>query len=135
MKKQLYTSYAVAITTVATLFVTSSPAHAVVALNPSGAVSGKGAAFSFATLAGNVITYLLFAAGFLAVLYLIYNGIQYITSAGNADKVKTARAGIINAVIGIAVIAAAYFIINFALNVGNTVGSDASTNSTSGISQ
>ncbi len=91
------------------------------AIQPSGSIDSSASAFTWAsikTLAGSVITIMLFIAGFVAVAYLVYNGIQYITSAGNADKVKAARAGIINAVIGIAVISAAYFIVNFAIGIG-----------------
>lgn len=75
------------------------------------------------TLGGNIINVVLLIAGVLAVLFLIYNGVVYITSAGNADRVKSARAGIINAVIGIIVIVATYFIIRFAVGIGNSVGS------------
>jgi len=94
-------------------------------IQPTGTVDSSATSLNWANikaLAGSVITILLFIAGFVAVAYLVYNGIQYITSAGNADKVKAARAGIINAVIGIAVIAAAYFIVNFAIGLGKGVG-------------
>lgn len=60
-------------------------------------------------------------AGALATIYLIWNGIQYITSAGNPEKIKSARSGMINAVIGIVIIVAAYAIIRFAISIGNTV--------------
>jgi len=131
MKKSLYSLYAVVGSAVANIAFFST-AHAVTALTPGGSVNGTSSSFTWAnfkSLAGDVVNILLFVAGFLAVVYLVYNGIQYITSAGNADKVKTARAGIINAVIGIAVIAAAYFIINFALGIGNSVGTGVNTGS------
>jgi hypothetical protein len=65
-------------------------------------------------LAGSVINIVFLIAGILAVLYLLWSGIQYITAGGNPDKVKAARQGIINAVIGIVVIMAAFFIIRIA---------------------
>ena len=62
-------------------------------------------------IAQSVLSVVLLLSGVLAVLYLVYSGVQYITSAGNPDKIKTARAGIINAIIGIVIIVAAFFII------------------------
>ncbi|MBU6388969.1 hypothetical protein KGQ71_00460 [Patescibacteria group bacterium] len=68
---------------------------------------------------GNVVVDVLFIiAAILAVSYLVYSGIQYITSAGNPEKTKTARTAIINAVIGIIIIAATYAVIRFAINIG-----------------
>ena len=63
----------------------------------------------------------LLIAGVLAVFYLVWAGIQYITAGGSPDKAKAARQGIINAIIGIVVIVAAFFIVRFAVSIGNTV--------------
>lgn len=62
------------------------------------------------TLVTNVINIILFIAGVLAVVYLIYSGILYITAAGNPDAAKKGQQGIINAVIGIVIIVLAFFI-------------------------
>jgi hypothetical protein len=93
------------------------------------------------SLAGNIINIVFLIAGVLAVLYLLWSGIQYITAGGNADKVKAARQGIINAVIGIVVIMAAFFIIRLATstrgvfdNNGATNGGGGGTGSTTGSS-
>ena len=71
----------------------------------------------------NVVDRLLFVAGAAAIIYLIWAGIQYISSAGNPDKIKLARAAIFNAIIGIAIITAAYGIINFASKAGGLISS------------
>ncbi len=76
-------------------------------------------------LLGQVIYVLTWVAGFLAVFYLIRSGILYITSAGDPDKAKAARSGILNAVIGIIVIVAAYLIINKAIGIGTLISSGA----------
>lgn len=76
---------------------------------------------SIGKLAGQVVDVLLALAGAAAVIFMIYYGIMYITSAGNADRLKSARAGIINAIIGIVVIVAAYFIIQLSVNIGAAV--------------
>ena len=72
-------------------------------------------------MGGNLLAIITLIAGILAVFYLIWSGIQYITSAGSADKVKVARAGIINAVIGIVVIVVAFAVIRFAISIGSDV--------------
>lgn len=64
-----------------------------------------------------VISIIIIIAGALAVIYLIYSGIIYITAAGNPDNAKKGQQGIINAVIGIVIIVAVYFIIGVAMNI------------------
>ena len=68
-------------------------------------------------------TILLLVAGGLAVLYVIWGGVRYITAAGSADKAKAARSSIINALIGLVIVMLAYLIVAFAQSVGNLVGS------------
>jgi hypothetical protein len=57
-----------------------------------------------------LVTWLFALAGALAVAYLVYAGIQYIT--GGAKGAEAAKGAIINAIIGIAVIVLSYVIIN-----------------------
>ncbi|PIX30025.1 hypothetical protein COZ63_01930, partial [Candidatus Berkelbacteria bacterium CG_4_8_14_3_um_filter_42_13] len=52
------------------------------------------------------------------VIYLIYSGIIYITAAGNPDAAKKGQQGVINAIIGIVIIIAVYFIIRVAMGLG-----------------
>jgi hypothetical protein len=59
----------------------------------------------------NIIQWLIYIAGVLAFAYLVYSGILYITAAGNPDSAKKGQQGIINAVIGIIIIALAYTIL------------------------
>jgi len=61
-------------------------------------------------VADKIINVVSLVAGILAVLYLIYAGIIYITAGGNPDQAKKGQQGIINAVIGIVIIVLAYFI-------------------------
>jgi len=63
-------------------------------------------------LALNLIKILIASIGFgLAVIILIVGGIQYMISGGDEEKAKKAKKWIINALIGIAIILAAVFII------------------------
>jgi hypothetical protein len=100
------------------------------ALNPSGSADFQSGSTNFTdqfkALANSAISTILLIAGVLAVIFLIWSGIQYITSAGNPEKAKTARAGIINAIIGIIVIVGAYFIIRFAVGIGGQLNTTTS---------
>jgi hypothetical protein len=68
-----------------------------------------------------IINIIFYFAGVVAVLYLLVSAFQYITAGGNADQVKNARAGIINAVIGIIILFAAFAIVRFAGILGTGV--------------
>ncbi|MFA7244256.1 MAG: pilin [Patescibacteria group bacterium] len=81
-------------------------------LNPTATTSGN-----WQDIVNNVINIVLMVAGALAVIYLIYSGILYITAAGNPDSAKKGQQGIINAVIGIVIIVAAFFIVRAAMGL------------------
>ena len=53
-------------------------------------------------------------AGLAAVILIIISGISMITSAGNAEAVANARKRILNAVIGLVIVALAWTIVSFA---------------------
>ena len=71
------------------------------------------------TLYNNVYSWLTILAGALAVIYLIWNGILMITSNGDPAKMKIARQGVINAIIGIIVISSAFVIIKIATTISS----------------
>jgi hypothetical protein len=64
-----------------------------------------------------VITILLLAAVIIALFYLIYGGIRWITSGGDKGKVDEARKHIIAAIVGLIVAFVAYFILQIILNI------------------
>ena len=69
-----------------------------------------------------ILGYVMTFAGLLLLLYLIWGGVEWITSGGDKGKVESARNKITNAIIGIIVLAAAYAIANFVLGLlGATV--------------
>lgn len=80
---------------------------------------------SFLTVVTNVYNKLFIAlgviAGGLAVLYVVWAGIQYIQSGGDAAKAKAARGAIINAVIGIAIVIAAYAFVRIGVVIGGMI--------------
>ena len=63
-----------------------------------------------------VITNILYVAGILAIIVLIYGGFTYITSAGDMAKVNRGKTIIISAAIGIVITVLAYAIVNFVFN-------------------
>lgn len=59
-------------------------------------------------------------AGLIAVGFVIYGGIQYVTSRGEPDKAKKALSTIINALIGLAIAIVAAAFVSF---IGNEISS------------
>ena len=66
----------------------------------------------------NVINALLYIVGVLAVIMLVWGGIRYTTSAGNANSVSAAKNTILYAIIGLLVAFFAYAIVNWVLDFG-----------------
>jgi len=66
---------------------------------------------SFTTIANRLLNWVLVLAGLLAVIYLIYGGIMYITAGGDADKATKGRTAVINAIIGIIIILLAIVVV------------------------
>lgn len=78
-------------------------------LTPAGGSTGTGTTV-LTDIGSTIIEWILVIAGVLAIIYLIYSGILYITAAGNPDAAKKGQQGVINAIIGIVIIVLAYFI-------------------------
>jgi len=99
-------------------------AYAFDPISPTGSVGTPGSLTDILNHIGtNALSIITLLAGILAVILLIWYGIQYITAGGSPDKAKAARTGIINSVIGIVIIVAAYFIIRVAMGIGNQLES------------
>lgn len=63
----------------------------------------------------NILNVIIGISSFIAVVFIIIGGIQYMTSAGDGGKVKKARETILYAVIGLIVCALSFAIVNFAI--------------------
>ncbi len=57
----------------------------------------------------------LILAGLLLFIYLVWGGIEWLTSGGDKGKIENARNKITNALIGVAIIAASYAVWTLAL--------------------
>ncbi|MBI4089321.1 MAG: hypothetical protein HY424_01280 [Candidatus Levybacteria bacterium] len=64
---------------------------------------------------GGFVQLFFILAAIVAVIYLIYGGIKWITSRGEKDQVESARNHIIAAIVGLIVVFLAFFLINFVL--------------------
>jgi len=58
-------------------------------------------------------------AGLVAVAFVIYGGISYITSQGQPDKTKNAQETIINALVGLVIAMISVAVVSF---IGNRLG-------------
>jgi hypothetical protein len=66
---------------------------------------------------GNIIRAVMVVVGIIAVIFIIYGGILYIISSGDATKVKAAKTVIQYSVIGLIIVILAYAIVAFVVGV------------------
>ncbi len=69
-------------------------------------------------VAGRILAQVLSFVGVLFLCLMIWSGFLWMTSAGNEDKVKQAKAIAVSAVVGLIIVAAAYAITQF---VGDSI--------------
>ncbi|MBP7435777.1 MAG: hypothetical protein KA799_06475, partial [Bacteroidales bacterium] len=62
---------------------------------------------------GNAIKVVLGLCGTVALVIVVYAGVSWMTAGGNQEQIKKAQKWMINGVIGIVIIAAAYAITDF----------------------
>ncbi|MBR6532319.1 hypothetical protein IKT64_00905 [Candidatus Saccharibacteria bacterium] len=74
---------------------------------------------SIEDVAIDIIKVIIGMLGIVAVIFIVVGGISYMTSSGDAGKVKKAKDTILYAVIGLVVCALAFAIVNFAASIIN----------------
>ena len=67
----------------------------------------------------DIIKVIIGALGIVAVIFIIIGGVRYMTSSGDVGKIKTAKDTILYAVIGLAICALSFAIVNFAASIIN----------------
>ncbi len=77
-----------------------------------------------------VINLLSIIVGIVAVIMIIIAGFKYITSAGDSNKVTSAKNTLLYALIGLVIVALAQTIAHFALNEANNPSSSSFHNTT-----
>ena len=63
----------------------------------------------------NILNVVIGVSSFVAVIFIVIGGVQYMTSAGDSSKTQKAKNTILYALIGLAVCALAFAIVNFAV--------------------
>ena len=107
MPKKLLASASTAITY---LFVTASVYAQDGGLKaPGGSISTD---IKVETIPQYIVNALFLIAAFLAVAYLMYGGIKWITSRGDKMQVEAARKHIVAAVLGLVIVAGSFFALN-----------------------
>ncbi len=76
----------------------------------------QGGVTSLETSIQNIVNLLFFLIGTIAVIVIIIGGIKFITSDGDASKIKSARETILYSVIGLIVAILAYAIVGFVIS-------------------
>jgi hypothetical protein len=74
--------------------------------------TGLGASTNFVDLMKKVFTLLLGISGAISVLFVLFGGFQYMTSAGNEKQAETGKNNVMYAIIGLVVVILAYTIVN-----------------------
>lgn len=62
-----------------------------------------------------VVDAAIIGAGILLLVYLVYGGLEWLTSGGDKAKLESARAKLTNALIGVAIIGASFAVWKIAL--------------------
>ncbi len=70
-----------------------------------------------AAIVPRVINLMLFIVGVLAVIMLIWGGIRYVISGGDATKVKDAKNTILYAIVGLIVAILGYAVVNWVISI------------------
>jgi uncharacterized membrane protein YjgN (DUF898 family) len=115
--KAVVSKIAAAATTAATsLSLLATTAYAqTLDLAPTDVNPGRGFATDFGSLLNAVLSFVMVIAALLVFLYLIWGGIEWITSGGDKGQTEKARNKITAAVIGLIILAASYAILTLVL--------------------
>ena len=100
----------------ANIVLLAASASSIIGTNATKACGAGGCGSSLTSLVQTVSTTLLWVVGVAAVFFMIFAGIQMITSQGDPTKIKTARNTILYAVIGLIVAIASYAIVSFVVS-------------------
>lgn len=73
---------------------------------------GTGYATDFGDMFSSILNVVMLIAAILVFAFLIFGGIQWITSGGDKNKAEEARNKITAAIIGLIIVAASYAVIN-----------------------
>jgi hypothetical protein len=84
-------------------------------LNQASGGQANGGGVSIEHVFSTIVDILSLVVGAVAIIVIIYSGLKYVTSAGDTNKVSSAKNALIYALIGLAVAALAQFLVHFVL--------------------
>lgn len=73
--------------------------------------AGKGYATDFGNMVSSLINVVMVAAALLVFAYMIWGGVEWITSGGDKGKAESARNKLTAAIIGLVIVAASYAVV------------------------
>ncbi len=73
--------------------------------------TGKGYATNFGTMFSSILNVVMLVAAILVFAYMIWGGVEWITSGGDKSKAESARNKLTAAIIGLVIIAASYAVV------------------------
>jgi cytochrome bd-type quinol oxidase subunit 2 len=73
--------------------------------------TGKGYATNFGTMFSSILNVVMLIAAILVFAFMIFGGVEWITSGGDKSKAESARNKLTAAVIGLVIIAASYAVV------------------------
>ncbi len=73
--------------------------------------TGKGYATNFGTMFSSILNVVMLIAAILVFAYMIWGGVEWITSGGDKGKAESARNKLTAAIIGLVIIAASYAVV------------------------
>lgn len=96
-------------TALSSMLATASVAMAEVNIEPID--TGKGYATNFGTMFSAILNVVMLVAALLVFAYMIWGGVEWITSGGDKSKAEGARNKLTAAIIGLVIIAASYAVV------------------------
>ncbi len=91
-------------------------------LDTAAGSAGLSASTDLATIIGSLINVFLTILGIILLVLILYAGFLWMTAGGETDKTKKAKDIMINAVIGLIILLAAYAISNFVIEALGEAG-------------
>lgn len=68
----------------------------------------------------NIVQWIIITAGYVALIFIIWSGFQYITAQGESSKIEAAKSSMLSAIIGLVIALASVMIVNTVQHYLNT---------------
>lgn len=88
-------------------------------LQGTGTAGGNCSGSGVTRFINTIVDIISIIVGIAAVIMIIISGFKYITSSGDSGKIASAKTTLIYALVGVAIVALAQFLVNFMLSVSS----------------